>query len=77
MAVGLAPLLETDTVQSFTSTTAGFPSASVVGVSVIVQVSMTVPSGVTVEVTDCTVSGPLNCPPFARRATFAPASLKA
>jgi len=76
LAVGVAaaPLEDTETVQSFTSITSGFPLASVVGVKVIVQVSMTVPSGVTVEVTDCTVSGPLNAP-VCLRATFPPASL--
>jgi len=51
----MGSLLDTEIVHDFTSTTCWLPSASVCGVKTIVQVSVTTPSGESVEVTVCTV----------------------
>jgi len=67
---------DTATEHCLTSTTCSLPFASVMGVKVIVQVSVASPSGVSVEVTVCTVWGPVKAASCRRtRARTLPASL--
>jgi len=65
----LEPELVRVTEHSFTSITSPCPFASVVGVKVILQVSVTTPSAVSVVVTVCTVCGPVSA---CRRARSVP-----